>query len=79
MRIYIRTYGFEGKAQTQPTYTVYLEANWVRRDRENLASQISDDHVVHLIASIPTKQVLPLLVASFCPQIYGHSLVKRIK
>lgn len=64
----------EGKAHVGSTYVVYLAANWLRRTRDQADAQVSDDAVLNIISS--TKELLPLLVASFCPQIYGHALPK---
>ena len=65
-----------GKAHTSPTYTVYLEGIWVQRERDRAERSISDDEIAALLQSIPPKDMLPVLVASFCPQIYGQALVK---
>lgn len=48
----------------------------MQRERDRAERSISDDEIAALLQSIPPKDMLPVLVASFCPQIYGQALVK---
>lgn len=66
----------EGKVHTNPTYVIYLEANWILRERDQIGSSASEDEVVGIVSRLSSKDLLPSLVSSICPQIYGNDLVK---
>jgi len=67
----------EGKAHVGSTYMVYLHANWIRPLKDHHDEDNSDTSTDELFAVIAgRKDMLPLLIASFCPQIYGHILPK---
>lgn len=68
----------EGRAQSSPAYAVYIEANWLRKEKDdihrNSSSAAETDALIRSLSC--SKDLVPLLVSSFCPAIYGHVLVK---
>lgn len=76
--------GGEGKsAPSRALYALYLEARAIvnsRRGAIGAAGNVADEFTplqLEFIREVHSEQErLPLLVASFCPQIYGQHLVK---
>jgi DNA helicase MCM8 len=66
----------EGKAQISPAYSVFIGANWIRKEKDDIQNSSSAETDALIRSLSNGKDVVPLLVSSFCPSIYGHVLVK---
>lgn len=53
-----------------------MAARWVQEERDRLVEDVSEDDIIQLVRSVDPKALPSWIIQSFCPQIYGHSLVK---
>lgn len=69
-----------GRAQVNPACPIYLEGNWLVKEKDLVENRLAPSEETGLLAKINAaicrKDLLPLLVSSFSPSIYGHHLVK---